>query len=86
MAFKKSYTRKKRTLRSLLAVKKSCHFCSEGINYIDYKDVKLMKKYLSRYMKIESRKRTGTCAYHQRALASALKRSRHLAMIPFVLK
>ena len=85
MAYRKHPT-KKRTLRSLLTVKKTCYFCDEGVEYIDYKNVKLMQKYLSRYMKIEPRRRTGTCAYHQRQIATALKRSRHLAMIPFVLK
>jgi len=85
MTFKK-HPAKRRTLRSLLTVKKSCYFCNEGIEYIDYKDIKLMQKYLSRYMKIEPRRRTGTCARHQRQIAIALKRSRHLAMIPFVLK
>ncbi|RLC36249.1 30S ribosomal protein S18 [candidate division Kazan bacterium] len=85
MAYRRSFT-KKRPLRSLLAVQKTCYFCDEGIDYIDYKNIKLMQKYLSRYMKIEPRRRTGTCARHQRQIATALKRSRHLALIPFVLK
>jgi small subunit ribosomal protein S18 len=66
-------------------IAKTCHFCSEGIAHIDYKDIRTLRRYVSRYMKIEGRKRTGTCARHQRALGTALKRSRILALIPFVL-
>ncbi len=66
--------------------KKVCRFCAEKIDDIDYKDVKLLQRYLSSYGKIEARKRTGTCLKHQRRVAIALKRSRHLALLPFVVK
>jgi small subunit ribosomal protein S18 len=66
--------------------KKVCRFCAEHIDHIDYKDVKLLQRFLSGYGKIESRKRTGTCLKHQRRLAIALKRSRHLALLPFVVR
>ncbi|MFH0905328.1 MAG: 30S ribosomal protein S18 [bacterium] len=69
-----------------IAPKRVCYFCSEGIGYIDHKDTRLLQKFISRYMKIESRRRTGTCAKHQRYLTTALKRSRHLAMLPFVIQ
>lgn len=78
--------RKSRSPRLLLAPKKTCYFCSEGIKYIDYKNIRLLRKYLSRYMKIEPRRRTGTCSKHQRALATALKRARHLGLLPFTNK
>jgi small subunit ribosomal protein S18 len=66
--------------------KKVCRFCAEHVDVIDYKDVKLLQRYLSSYGRIESRKRTGTCLRHQRRLALALKRSRHIALLPFVVK
>jgi small subunit ribosomal protein S18 len=66
--------------------KKVCRFCAEHVDVIDYKDVKLLQRFLSSYGKIESRKRTGTCLKHQRRLAVALKRSRHLALLPFVVR
>lgn len=64
--------------------KKFCRFCAEHIDLIDHKDVKLLGKYLSSYAKIEPRKRSGVCAKHQRLLSTALKRARHLALLPFV--
>lgn len=66
--------------------KKVCRFCAEHIDIIDYKDVKLLQRFLSSYGKIESRKRTGTCLKHQRRLAVALKRARHIALLPFVVR
>ncbi|MBW3538197.1 30S ribosomal protein S18 [Candidatus Parcubacteria bacterium] len=66
--------------------KKVCRFCAEKTNSVDYKDVKLLQRYLSSYGKIESRKRTGSCLKHQRRLAVALKRARHLALLPFTVR
>lgn len=66
--------------------KKVCKFCAEKVDEIDYKDVKLLQRYLNSYGKIESRKRTGTCLKHQRKLALALKRARHIALLPFVVR
>lgn len=66
--------------------KKVCRFCAEKVDEIDYKDVKLLQRYLNSYGKIETRKRTGTCLKHQRRVAVALKRSRHLALLPFVVR
>jgi len=84
MAAKKSF--KSNTFpRYSLPIEKHCHFCKEKINYIDYKNTKLLFKYLSRYMKIEPRRRSGACAKHQRQVAKALKRARHMALLPFVL-
>jgi len=66
--------------------KKVCRFCAEKIDEVDYKDVKLLQRYINGYGKIETRKRTGTCMKHQRRVAVALKRSRHLALLPFVVR
>ncbi|OGB74311.1 30S ribosomal protein S18 [candidate division Kazan bacterium RBG_13_50_9] len=85
MAFKKRFSKPTTFPRYQLPTKKYCHFCREEVDYIDFKNTKLLTKYLSRYMKIEPRRRSGACASHQRSLATALKRSRHMAMLPFTL-
>ena len=59
---------------------------AEEIDYIDYKDVKTLQRYLNSMGKIDSRKKTGASMKHQRLLAVALKRARHLALLPFVVK
>jgi small subunit ribosomal protein S18 len=64
--------------------KKTCEFCREGIKEIDYKDVERLRKYMTNRGKILSRRATGTCAYHQRKLAKAIKRARQMALLPFV--
>jgi len=64
--------------------KKVCKFCLDKCENIDYKDVKLLQKYLSGFGKIEPRKFTGTCVSHQRKVAVALKRARIMALLPFV--
>lgn len=63
--------------------RKICRFCAEKIEYVDYKDVKLLQQYLVERSKILPRRISGTCAKHQRALQQALKRARHLALLPF---
>lgn len=60
-----------------------CFFCAEGIDDIDYKDVGLLSRFVTKSGKIEPRRRTGTCAKHQRLLTKAIKRARHLALLPF---
>jgi len=60
-----------------------CPFCVDKTQVIDYKDPAKLRRYLSERGKIEPRRRTGTCARHQRALALAIKRARHLALLPF---
>ncbi|MCD6358745.1 MAG: 30S ribosomal protein S18 [Dehalococcoidia bacterium] len=66
-----------------IARKKVCVFCVDGAQDIDYKNVAKMSRYLSDRGKILSRRRTGVCAKHQRSLATALKRARHLALLPY---
>ena len=61
-----------------------CAFCSDKVETIDYKDPSKLRRYISDSGKIEPRRKTGTCAKHQRALAVAIKRARHLALLPYV--
>lgn len=63
--------------------RKVCAFCLEKTKTIDYKDVNMLRRYLTERSKIRSRRKTGTCAKHQRRLAIAVKRARHLALLPF---
>ncbi len=60
-----------------------CAFCVDKVKVIDYKDVRTLEAYLDSYGKIKSGRKTGTCAKHQRRLAVAIKRARHLALLPF---
>lgn len=62
---------------------KACHFCTNGVQDIDYKETKVLQRFLSSYAKILPRKKTGVCSKHQRKLAQAIKRARFMAMIPF---
>lgn len=63
--------------------KKVCVFCGENAQQIDYKDAATLKKYVSERGKILPRRITGTCAKHQRAITLAVKRARHIALMPY---
>ena len=63
--------------------KKVCIFCGEKAQKIDYKDVNTLKRYISERGKILPRRITGTCAEHQRAITTAIKRARHIALMPY---
>ncbi len=63
--------------------KKVCFFCSEKMDHIDYKDVNLLKKFLSEKGKIRPRRVTGNCAQHQKRLSLAIKSAREMALIPY---
>ena len=63
--------------------RKVCMFCVDHVSAIDYKDVNKLRRYLSDRGRIEPRRKLGTCAKHQRALSQALKRARHLALLPY---
>ena len=65
--------------------KKVCVFCGQG-NVIDYKDTAKLKKYISERGKIMPRRITGNCDKHQRALTSAIKRARHMALLPYAVE
>lgn len=60
-----------------------CQFCAEKTVSIDHKQVDMIKRYTAENGRIRSRRETGTCARHQRILAQAVKRARHLALVPF---
>ena len=64
--------------------KKVCHFCVDRVEEIDYKDVARLRKFISDRAKILPRRATGTCAKHQRALTTAIKRARQVALLPYV--
>ena len=61
-----------------------CSLCVDNVKVIDYKDPVKLRRYISDRGKIEPRRKTGTCAKHQRALSLAIKRARHLALLPYV--
>jgi small subunit ribosomal protein S18 len=63
--------------------RKSCKFCEDKVTTIDYKEVKLLKMYISERGKIIPRRITGNCARHQRRLTTSIKRARTIALIPF---
>lgn len=63
--------------------RKVCHFCVDHVTEIDYKDIGRLRRYINDRGKIEPRRKTGTCAKHQRRLTHALKRARVLALMPY---
>ena len=63
--------------------RKVCKFTSEGIEYIDYKDVNLLRQYVPERGKVLPRRISGTSSRHQRMLVTAIKRARHLALLPY---
>ncbi len=64
--------------------KKICAFCADAIVNVDYKQTEVLGRYVNEYGRIRPRRQTGTCARHQRSLALAVKRARHIALLPFV--
>ena len=64
--------------------KKVCAFCVDKVDTIDYKDIGKLRRYLSERAKILPRRVTGTCARHQRGLTVAIKRARHIALLPYI--
>ena len=64
--------------------RKTCRCCEARVDFIDYKDIKSLQKFTSSIGKIDTRKRTGSCPKHQRALSAAIKRARIMALMPFV--
>lgn len=76
---KKGEKREKRPMR-----KKKCKFCLDRVTYIDYKDERRVRRFMTDRGKITPRRITGTCAKHQRMLAAAVKRARLIAIVPYV--
>jgi small subunit ribosomal protein S18 len=64
--------------------KKYCKFCAEKIEFIDYKNTKMLRGFMTDRGKILSRKITGTCSKHQRQLTRAIKRARSIALLPYI--
>ena len=64
--------------------RKVCQVCADKIDHIDYKDVSRLKKCISERAKILPRRISGACAFHQRQLTVAVKRARHMALLPYI--
>jgi small subunit ribosomal protein S18 len=64
--------------------KKVCQFCADKMDFVDYKDTEMLKKYITERGKILPKRITGTCAIHQRAVTTAVKRARTVALLPYV--
>jgi small subunit ribosomal protein S18 len=64
--------------------RKVCRFCQSNVREIDYKNVDILKRYILERGKISPRRMTGTCAFHQRRLSTAIKRARLLALLPYI--
>lgn len=84
--YKRKKQTKKRILRRDFLRKKRCVFCAEKVKEIDYKEVARLSRFITERGKIASRRGSGACARHQRMLASAIKRARFIALLPFVRK
>ena len=76
-------TRGERRRPRYISRRKVCFFCAEKVADISYKNLDTLRRYLSDRGKIEPRRKTGTCAKHQRRLTLALKHARHLALLPY---
>lgn len=63
--------------------KKVCVFCKDKVEYVDYKDVATLRKFISERGKIRARRVTGNCAQHQRDVAAAIKNAREMALLPY---
>lgn len=66
-----------------MAQQKPCRFCIEKVKWIDYKDERELRRYISDRGKIVPRRQSGVCAQHQRMLTTAIKRARVVALVPF---
>lgn len=73
----------KREKRRFVPTQKFCSLCLNKVEKVDYKDLDTLRRFISDRGKIEPRRRTGTCARHQRMLSSALKRARYVALLPY---
>ena len=73
-----------RPFKAKRAKKKVCVFCVDKVEHIDYKDTAKLRRYVTERGKIVPRRISGNCAKHQRQLTTAIKRARHIALLPFV--
>jgi small subunit ribosomal protein S18 len=67
------------------STKKQCHFCTNGIKEIDYKDTEALKQFIDSHGRIVNHRRSSVCAKHQRKLASAIKRARFMSLMPYII-
>ena len=74
-----------RPVRRFSGRRKVCRFCADHIRGVDYKDIGRLRVYISDRGKIEPRRKTGACLRHQRLISTAIKRARHLALLPYTL-
>jgi small subunit ribosomal protein S18 len=74
---------KEKGRRTFFRRRRMCKFCVEKIDYIGYKDVKLLAPFIPERGKIQPRRISGVCATHQRALQTAIKRARQIALVPY---
>lgn len=79
-----AYEKNDRGGRGRKGRKKVCAFCVDKVEYIDYKDLPKLRRFISERAKILPRRVTGTCARHQRELTTAIKRARHIALLPYI--
>jgi len=68
----------------IIPVSKNCLLCENKMTYVDYKDTQFLRRFMSPHAKILGRKRTGSCQKHQKLITRALKRARHMALLPFI--
>jgi len=73
----------KQSLLNLKQRKRYCYFCKENIEHIDYKDISLLRKFVSDKGKIRPKRSSGNCVQHQRMIAKAIKRAREIALMPY---
>lgn len=73
----------KQSLLNLKQRKRYCFFCKENIEHIDYKDMSLLRKFVSDKGKIRPKRSSGNCVQHQRMIAKAIKRAREIALMPY---
>ncbi|HOJ92231.1 MAG TPA: 30S ribosomal protein S18 [Dictyoglomaceae bacterium] len=66
--------------------RRHCIFCNEKVDYIDYKDIERLRRFMTDKGKIIPRRVSGVCARHQRQLSTAIKRARYMALLPYVVK
>jgi small subunit ribosomal protein S18 len=84
MAPKKQQPRRRTGPATAPGKRKSCHFCRDKVQEIDYKNLAQLRRYISEKGKIRSRRISGACRRHQRQVAVAIKRAREMALLPYV--
>ncbi|KKR48300.1 MAG: 30S ribosomal protein S18 [Candidatus Magasanikbacteria bacterium GW2011_GWC2_40_17] len=71
-------------MRKKIVKKKICYFCLNNVEDVDYRNVAVLKRFISSFMKIAPRRRSGLCAMHQRKAARAIKRAREMSLLPYL--